>query len=185
MNSYIRAKPLRMCGAPVFLHWSALLVMGGCLTLAVSDPIVAIVATVSYFSVILIHELGHAFAARRLGYQVVSVRLSLIHGECLYKGSHESARDAALIAWAGPLAQFAAAALVWSISPIPAVAQSDVFGPLLVFLGYIGPLVALVNLAPGADLDGTRAWPLIPMLWRDFLGRNRKHRSRSRLKVVK
>lgn len=44
----------------MFLHWSVLVVMGGCLAMAVSDPIVAIVTVVSYFGVMLIHELGHA-----------------------------------------------------------------------------------------------------------------------------
>jgi hypothetical protein len=73
MKNYVRAKRLNVCGAPVFLHWSVLVVMGGCLSMAVSDPIVAIVAAVSYFSVILIHEWGHAFVASRLGYAIDSI----------------------------------------------------------------------------------------------------------------
>jgi Zn-dependent protease len=159
--------------------------MGGCLAMAVSDPLVALVAAVSYFSVILIHEFGHAFAASKLGYEVDSIRLSVIHGECHYDGSYETAREAALIAWGGPLAQFAAAAVVWLISVVPAVDQSDFFGPALVFLGYVGPLVALANLAPGAEMDGTKAWPLIPMLWQDLLSRKKTSRGRAKFKVVK
>ena len=186
MKNYVRAKRLNVYGAPVFLHWSVLVVMGGCLAMAVSDPIVAIVAATSYFSVILVHESGHAFVVSRLGYEIDSIRLSVIHGECIYDATHETAREAALIAWGGPLAQFAAAALVWSLSLIPVVDQSDFFGPPLVFLGYVGPLVALANLAPGSEMDGTRAWPLIPMLWRDLRGRKKKSSgSRARFKVVK
>jgi Zn-dependent protease len=183
MKNYVRAKRPKVCGAPVFLHWSVLVVMGGCLAMAVSDPIVAIVAAAAYFSVILIHEFGHAFVASRLGYEIDSIRLSVIHGECIYDASYETAREAALIAWGGPLAQFAAAALVWSISLIPAMDGSDFFGPLIVFLGYVGPLVALANLAPGSEMDGTRAWPLIPMLWHDFLRRTKRTRSRARFKI--
>jgi Zn-dependent protease len=185
MKNYVRAKRLNVCGAPVFLHWSVLVVMGGCLAMAASDPIVAIVAAASYFSVILVHEGGHALVAARLGYEIDSIRLSVIHGECIYDASYETAREAALIAWGGPLAQFAAAVLVWSLSLIPIVDQSDIFGPPLVFLGYVGPLVALANLAPSADMDGTRAWPLIPMLWRDFLERKKRSGNRARLKIVK
>ena len=169
----------------MFVHWSALVVMGGCLAMAVSDPLVAIVAVVSYFSVILIHEFGHAFVAWKLGYEIDSIRLSVLHGECIYEASYETAREAGLIAWGGPLAQFAAAALVWSISLIPVVDQSDFFGPVIVFLGYVSPLVALANLAPGSEMDGTKAWPLIPMLWQDLLGRKKSPRSRGRFKVVK
>ena len=153
--------------------------------MAVSDPLVAIVASASYFSVILVHEWGHAFVASRLGYEIHSIRLSVIHGECIYDASYETAREAALIAWGGPLAQFAAAALVWSLSLIPIVDESDLFGPPLVFLGYVGPLVALANLAPGSEMDGTRAWPLIPMLWRDLLARKKSRRSRARFKLIK
>lgn len=186
MKNYVRAKRLNVCGAPVFLHWSVLVVMGGCLAMAVSDPIVAIVAAASYFSVILIHESGHAFVASSLGYEIDSIRLSVIHGECIYDASYETVRGAALVAWGGPLAQFAAAALVWSLSLIPVVDQSDFFGPPLVFLGYVGPLVALANLAPGSEMDGTRAWPLIPMLWQDVLRRKRKSSDgRAKFKVVK
>ena len=185
MKNYVRAKRLNVCGAPVFLHWSVLVVMGGCLAMAVSDPIVAIVAAASYFSVILIHESGHAFVASRLGYEIDSIRLSVIHGECIYDASYETARQAALIAWGGPLAQFAAAALVWSLSLIPVVDQSDFFGPPLVFLGYVSPLVALANLAPGSEMDGARAWPLIPTLWHDFRRRKKSSGSRARFKVVK
>ena len=185
MRNYVRAKRLNVCGAPVFLHWSVLVVMGGCLAMAVSDPIVAIVAAASYFSVILIHESGHAFVASRLGYEVDSIRLSVIHGECIYDASYETSREAALIAWGGPLAQFAAAALVWSLSLIPVVNESDLFGPPLVFLGYVAPLVALANLAPGSEMDGVRAWPLVPMLWRDLRGRKKRPGSRARFKIVK
>ena len=114
MKNYVRAKRLNVRGAPVFLHWSVLVVMGGCLAMAVSDPVVAIVAAASYFSVILIHEWGHAFVASRLGYEIDSIRLSIIHGECIYDASYETAREAALVAWGGPLAQFAAAAMTLS-----------------------------------------------------------------------
>jgi Zn-dependent protease len=185
MKNYVRVKRLSVCGAPVFLHWSALVVMGGCLAMAVSDPIAAIVATAAYFGVILIHEWGHAFVAARLGYEIDSIRLSVIPGECNYDASYETAREAALIAWGGPLAQFAAAALVWSLSLIPVVDQSDFFGPPFVFLGYVGPLVALANLAPGSEMDGTRAWPLIPMLWHDFRRRKKSSGNRAKFKVLK
>jgi Zn-dependent protease len=185
MKNYVRAKRLNVFGAPVFLHWSVLVVVGGCLAMAASDPVVAIVAVASYFSVILVHELGHAVVAWKLGCEIGSIKLSVIHGECIYEGSHVTARDAALIAWGGPLAQFAVAAVVWTLSFIPTVGESDLFGPLLVFLGYLGPLVAVINLAPRSDMDGTVAWPLIPMLWRDFQARKKKPRSRTKFKVVK
>lgn len=185
MKSYYQAKRLNVCGAPVFLHWSVLLVIGGCLATALADPVVAAVAAVSYFSVIFVHECGHALVARRLGYRVYSIKLSVIHGECAYECGYEDARDTALIAWGGPMAQFAVALVVWLIALIPVVGESHLFGPLLVFLGYVGPLMALVNLAPSPGLDGSKAWPLVPMLWRDLWRRKKKPRVRSGLKVVK
>jgi Zn-dependent protease len=185
MKNYVNAKPLQIRGAPVFLHWSVLVVMGGCLATSIAEPLLAVIAAASYFSVILIHEYGHAWVASRLGYRVRVIKLSVIHGECIYESGYEDARDAALIAWGGPLAQFAAALVVWSISFIGVIGESDAFGPLIAFLGYLGPLVALVNLAPSPRMDGETAWPLIPMLWRDLRRPVKKPRRRSGLKVVK
>lgn len=185
MKSYVPAKRLSICGAPVLLHWSVLVVIGGCLATALSDPVVAVVAAGSYFGVILVHEYGHAWVARKLGYDVYSVKLSVIHGECAYESGYESARDAALIAWGGPMAQFAVAIPIWLLSLVPAVDESDVFGPFMAFFGYVGPLVAMVNLAPSPRLDGSKAWALIPMLWRDAKRPRKKRRVRSGLKVVK
>jgi Zn-dependent protease len=186
MKNYVRVKRLNVFRAPVFLHWSVLVVLGGCLATALSDPIVAVIAAVSYFSVIFVHECGHAFVASKLGYRVLSIKLSVIHGECLYECGYEDARDTALIAWGGPLAQFAVAILVWLIALIPTVGESDAFGPLVAFLGYVGPLLALVNLAPSPHLDGSKAWQLIPIVWRDLRSRRKKKpRSRGGLKVVK
>jgi Zn-dependent protease len=186
MKNYVRAKRLNICGAPVFLHWSALVVIGGCLATAISSPVIAVVAAASYFGVILVHEYGHAWVARSLGYHVYSIKLSVIHGECEYEAGHEAARDAALIAWGGAIAQLAVAVPVWLLSLVPAINESDVFGPFIAFFGYLGPLLALVNLAPSPYLDGSKAWSLIPMLWNDVKQRpKKKARVRSRLKVVK
>lgn len=169
----------------MFLHWSVLVVIGGCLAASVANPLVAVIAAASYFGVILVHEYGHAWVARRLGYDVDSIKLSVIHGECVYECGHEDARDSALIAWGGPLAQFVVAAPVWMLSFVPVVSQSDIFGPFIAFFGYIGPLLALVNLAPSPGLDGSRAWQLIPMLWRDLKRSPKKPRRRSGFRVVK
>jgi Zn-dependent protease len=186
MKNYIRAKKLTVCGAPVFLHWSALIVMGGCLATAMSDPLVAVIATASYFGMILVHEYGHAWVATKLGYEVFSIRLSVIHGECTYDASNENTKEAALIAWSGPMAQFMTAVPVWLLSWVPAIDESDAFGPIMAFFGYVGPLMAIVNLAPSPHLDGSRAWSLIPMLWDDLKRRPRKKtRARSNFKVVK
>ena len=84
------------------------------------------------------------------------------------------------------MAQIAVAIPVWLIASVPVVGESDLFGPFLAFFGYLGPLLALVNLAPSPYLDGSTAWPLIPMLWREFRHRRKKKPpARSGLKVVK
>lgn len=184
MKSYVRAKWLNVCAAPVFLHWSVLVIIGVCLATAISDPVVAVVAASCYFGMILVHEYGHAWIARALGYDVHSIKLSVIHGECVYEGGYESTTEEALIAWGGPLAQFAVAVPVWLLSLVPVIDESRVFGPFIAFFGYIGPLIALVNLAPSPHLDGSKAWALIPVLWREAMGK-KKPRRRSGLKVVK
>jgi len=165
MRNYVDLKFLRIFGAPVRIHWAALVVVAGIFVLSLRTPILALIGICSYLAVILLHEAGHAFFARRLGYEVDEIRLGFFHGLCVHETS-DSAVDEALIAWGGVVAQLAVAI------PLIVLAQLGVFshvpgsGPIVAFLGYISALVALLNLAPSPGLDGSKAWKLIPIMWR-------------------
>lgn len=157
----------RLFGAELRIHWSAWLLMGGIATLSVQAPLAGLVSILSYFSMILLHECGHAFMATRLGYRVHKIELGALHGSCCYETyGHE--RHEAIVAWGGVLAQFAVAIPVISLYYFGVFDAIEALKPIPVYLGFISVLIALLNLAPASFLDGGRAWRLLPMLWTDW-----------------
>lgn len=170
MRKWFRVGRLQILGARIYLHWSVLAVVGLLAFMSFSSPIYATVSILSYLGVILLHELGHAWVARRLGYDVDAVRVAFFHGSCEHEAPHTES-DEVLIAWGGVLAQLAVA--------IPILAAAAAFeeydlgyaAPAVAFLGYVNVLVALVNLVPAPEFDGQMAWRVIPMLRRQWSAR--------------
>jgi len=156
---------IRILDAHLYLHWSVPLVVGLLAFMSFQSPIHAAVSIASYFAVILIHELGHAFMAHRLGYEVDAIRVAFLHGRCEYQAPHSEMHDV-LISWAGVLAQLAAAVPVLVVAALFENYDFGYAAPAIVFLGYVNLLIALVNLAPSPGLDGGTAWRVVPMLRR-------------------
>jgi Zn-dependent protease len=150
-------------GAPVYVHWSVLVAIVLVALLSLASPVHAVVAITSYLGIITVHELGHAFAAHRLGYGVDSVWISFFHGRCEYQAPHFE-WHAVIVAWAGVLAQLAIATPILVVGSIFEDYDLGYLAPAIVFLGYVNLLFALVNLAPGAGLDGQVAWRVIPLM---------------------
>jgi len=56
--------------------------MGGLLSKSINSPILAAISICSYFGIIMLHEIGHAFVANLLGYNVRGVYFGFVHGMC-------------------------------------------------------------------------------------------------------
>ena len=80
MRRWIRCGRVRVLGARIYLDWSVLAVVGLLALMSLSSPIHAVVSIASYLGIILLHELGHALMARRLGYEVVALRTAFFMG---------------------------------------------------------------------------------------------------------
>lgn len=165
MHEWIRLRRVSVLGAPVWVHWSALLVVGLLLLISITSPIYAVVSIASYLSMITVHEAGHAFVARRLGYSVTGIRIGIIHGWCEHEAPEYESEDV-LIAWGGAAAQLCIAIPVLVIAWAMGSRDLYYFGPVVAFLGYVNLLMALVNLAPAEGFDGQRAWRALPLLFR-------------------
>jgi Zn-dependent protease len=183
MQRYTKVKYLRVYGAPVYLHWSALLVMGGLLGISFNSPILAVISISSYFGIIMLHETGHAFVTNKLGYGVRGVYLGFLHGKCECE-LPSNQKHKSLIAWGGVTAQLVVALPLIIGSQILSINEIYGLGPVVAFLGYISVLIALVNLAPSRGLDGLEAWKLIPVLAKEHMTR-RKSKRKKAFKVVK
>jgi Zn-dependent protease len=162
-RGYILVHGLRVMGARLHLHWSALALGAVLLALWIRQPAHALAALGCYFGVLVLHEIGHAAMARRLGCRVTDIRLSCLHGTCEI-AAPPSRRDEALIAWGGVLAQLAVALPLIALGQLPALAALPAAGIAIAAFGYFNALVAIANLAPVAPLDGAKAWRLAAIL---------------------
>ncbi len=104
-----------------------------------------------FCSVVLTHEFGHFFVAKKLGYQLNSFYIAP-YGVCLnYKEKAFEQRDEILIAFAGPCVNFILCIFciaLWWIFPI-----SYNFTEEFVFQSF---MLGLFNLLPCYPLDGGR-----------------------------
>jgi Zn-dependent protease len=173
MTSSIRLG--RIAGIEIGVNWTWLVVFGlivwtwatGVFPDAVpgrSDATywaMAVIASLLFFSSLLLHELGHALQARREGMQIDGITLWLLGGVAKFRGVFPGAGAEFRIAIAGPLvslllgAAFVGAALVYS--------GSDPVDTVLAWIGEINILLLIFNLLPALPLDGGRV--LRSALW--------------------
>jgi Zn-dependent protease len=110
---------------------------------------------VGFVLLILVHELGHFFEARRQGLHAsLPTFVPFVGAFVLIKNAPLNPWRNALVALAGPAAGGAAAAVCWGFGT---ATNSD----LLLALAYAGFLLNLINLVPVGILDGGAVWHAI------------------------
>jgi len=162
MKNHLQFGRFRFVDAPLFLHWSAIAIGLLLLLISLRQPIVGLILMMSYFGILLIHEIGHALVARKLNAKVYSIRIGFLHGLCEYEEPYTE-WDNLLIAWGGVLAQLSVAIPLIALSFVVSADYYFVRLPILV-LGYINLAIALFNLLPIKGFDGEIAWKIIPHL---------------------
>src|SRR6476620_10886514 len=63
-RKWLGHRRLRAFRAPIYIHWSVFAIAGVLAIGSRGDPVYAVIAILSYFAIILIHECGHAWVAR-------------------------------------------------------------------------------------------------------------------------
>ncbi|MEG3788681.1 hypothetical protein V1318_00960 [Lysobacter sp. CCNWLW3] len=177
--------PFRLLGAPVVFHWSVPLVAALILASSLNgNPLAALVGMLAYLLLIVAHEAGHAWVARRHRLYVDSLRIYPMHGQCVHEMARTPAQDIA-IAWGGVAAQallFALAMLIGLLPSSPGT-LSSLQTALVVVWGPVNLLILAFNLLPMAPLDGARAWRVLPRLrqrWRTRAQRPRPAKPKPR-----
>lgn len=153
----------RLFGIEVTVHHTAWILVGIIALSTLKTPLVGLAAILSYLGLILLHELGHAYFSRRLGYEVFGIEVGAFHGRCWHE-THGDARDEAIIAWGGVAAQLALALPLIALDLVFALRGEPVLGGTVKILGYGSVLLAAINLLPFAPLDGEKAWRLPRLL---------------------
>jgi Zn-dependent protease len=146
--------------------------------------VIAVAGALGYFASLVLHELGHALVARRLGIAIVGIDLWFFGGLSQMRREPQSAGEEFKIAAAGPavtLTLFAlclgAVALLASsgtVSEVALAGESAKASPVLALLGWLGFVNAALlvfNVVPAFPLDGGRIARAV--IWRVTGDRNR------------
>lgn len=126
-------------GAPVILKWWFLLLLA----------FLSLQSVVIIFASVLLHELGHAFVANKLGYRVNGINIDLFFGSAEIDLSQVHERDSIKITLGGPVMNF----FICLISfPFYYLGYSDIFTEIF----NINGILFLSNMLPIYPLDGGR-----------------------------
>ena len=112
------------------------------------------------FFCVLLHEFGHAFAARRCGIGTPDITLFPFGGVARIERMPENPRQEIFIALAGPAVNVVIASLLWVLLAIFARAvqpeQMGLAGSLAVEVMSVNVVLLLFNLIPAFPMDGGR-----------------------------
>jgi Zn-dependent protease len=161
-------------GAPVLLHWG-IVVPAALLTSSYwlrGRLLLGLLAALMLFGSILVHELAHAWFARRFAVPIQDIVIHMLGGFVRFRARPRHRAEDYIITLAGPVSNLVLAALVYRVlwlipppEPQPiAVWNQYVQGPplpglvgrALPFALYLNLGLAIVNMIPGFPLDGGR-----------------------------
>ncbi|MCA9736804.1 MAG: site-2 protease family protein [Gemmatimonadota bacterium] len=157
----------RIAGIPVQVHATFLLLLGwiawihwrdGGTLAAVVDGVVFVLAV---FLCVVLHEFGHALAARRFGIVTRDITLLPIGGLARLERMPDKPQQELWVAIAGPLVNVAIALVLWAgltwagaLRPMGSMGVAQ--GSLLERLLVVNVALVLFNLIPAFPMDGGR-----------------------------
>ncbi len=163
----------RYFGIPVFFHWTfglSLLLIAYVWTseqLSLTEGLVFTLFFMSIFLCIVLHEYGHALAARRFGIDTKDILLTPIGGVARLEGMPEEPKGELIIALAGPAVNLVIASLIFvaskaigitSLNPDVDDIMSLIGHPLgfMYCIFWMNIFLLGFNLIPAFPMDGGR-----------------------------
>lgn len=126
------------------------------------------------FLSLLAHEMGHALVGRREGIGVRGITLTLLGGHTQFVTEPATAGAELRVSVVGPATNFALAGLFWAGAQLLDGSLDGLvllLGELFLWLAVVNLGLAVVNMLPGAPLDGGAV--LEALLWMATRNRNR------------
>lgn len=159
----------RIAGIDLYVHATFLLLLAWVVFQEYSRGLAAIggamVYTVALFAIVVMHELGHALAARRFGILTRDIILLPIGGVARLERMPRNPRQELLVALAGPAVNVALATLLYAVvrltgsTPSTDLYNIDIITSTRAFLYQlviVNIVLALFNLLPAFPMDGGR-----------------------------
>lgn len=156
----------RIAGIPIYVHWTFLILIAWVVlghvreghTVARTAEGVGFV--LSIFGCVVLHELGHAMAARRYGVPTADITLLPIGGVARLQRIPEKPAEELVVAIAGPLVNVAIVIVLYVLGVRPRVDLTDtqhlVHAQFLPKLMEVNLFLFLFNLLPAFPMDGGR-----------------------------
>ena len=138
-------------GFPIEVNLSFLLMLG--VVLLWWGGLAGLLFVLVGFASVVLHELGHALTARRLGVPVAGIELHFFGGAAKMVGQPKSANDEVVIAAAGPAVSFALSGIGFLVGSLTSVASIQMAGEIF---GWINLIIGAFNLTPALPMDGGR-----------------------------
>jgi Zn-dependent protease len=136
-----------MFGFPIEINLSFLMLLG--LVFVAFGGVAGVVIVCLAFASVLLHELGHALVARRLGVRVSGIELGFFGGAAKMVDLPRTSNHEIAIAAAGPAVSLVLAGLGLGLGAVTHF-------PLVAWLGWTNLIIALFNLIPALPMDGGR-----------------------------
>lgn len=115
----------------------------------------ALLSLIGLYASVLLHELAHAFVAKKQGLTVKSLVLNLFGGVSNFKEESPNSRAAFWRAVVGPLTNLGLAGIFFGIANLPAP-SNPLISAIAFYLVGINFLLGVLNLLPAYPLDGGR-----------------------------
>jgi Zn-dependent protease len=156
----------RVAGIPIYIHWTFLIliawvVLGSWLdTHSLASAAGSVGFVLSLFGCVVLHELGHALAARRYGVPTADITLLPIGGVARLQRIPEHPRQELVVALAGPAVNVVIAAVLWLAGVrLPGQlheSQHLIREGFLPRLLEVNVILAAFNMLPAFPMDGGR-----------------------------
>ena len=153
-------------GIDVLLHWSFFLLplIIVWLSMAQGESIsvsaIWVVLLIIILASVLLHELGHGLAAKKLGIPILDIMLTPICGLARLERPPDTPRDEVLVSLAGPLANAVAAAILGVIALATGhslvIDEQVIRSSLLLTTFWVNVSLCVLNLLPVFPMDGGR-----------------------------
>lgn len=171
-------KVARLAGVDVFLHWTFLLFIGWIFVVYLTAgqswtaAWMGVAFTLSIFGCVMLHELGHALAARMFGVPTQDITILPIGGVARLKRIPEHPLQECIIAIAGPVVNVLIAAvlavIIMGLSGLGQLWYDAVLsGHFLQNLMWANIALVIFNLIPAFPMDGGRMFRAFLALFLD------------------
>jgi Zn-dependent protease/predicted transcriptional regulator len=157
----------RIAGIDVYIHFTFLLLLGWLVAMHylahgdLAEALGGLVFILTLFGIVVLHELGHALAARRYGIRTRDITLLPIGGVARLERMPDDPRQELVVAFAGPAVNVVMAAGLYlglalgrGLAPVGDVIQ--VGGSFVDQLFWVNVSLAVFNLLPAFPMDGGR-----------------------------